>query len=1216
MARKRKAKTSRVNAARVNDHSPESRGDDNLNNAETESRSQTTAESAESSDDIVELNVGPTTSSNTSTVISEEEVEAAKEPAESAPSTTKAGGISDQTSENSTFTSLESPVAIRRVDDDVEIAFPSAPTHIDLTNTAFTPSRSRASSKLASPNMIFTSRSRTDTVGSTDSKASGRIDDQSYFSGPDDKLVSRLANKFEAEANDSHDEVRSRPRAKSMGRKKIDTSFLNEDQTISAKKSPGPTHTLLRKSSSEFFRKKVAEQPGAPPPMPDVPTNLGSPWASDKVRSPVSPGSSVRSLSPVILMHERPNSDLRTIRNVDSIAKDDKNLLDTPVDNEGTPTKARASSLSVKDRESSRSSVRSADVPDPAHEVIHEREGNNFDQQERKSLLKPLQAGPGENGAISDSHEHKSLLKPLKKESAEANNSDLQESKSVSRSLNAGSGEQEDSFEPQKAQSLLKPLRTGSTGSYSTQTSTRSSLKPLSDRAIENQEEQEVVKEAIAEPESRSEKLGTTNELAKQQTIIPVDGTANLSRLDTKNVKNSLPSTSDSTSTTVKYSSTSTPSPTTAVSSASDDDDNLIFGVCVVGFHHARGPEVEYWVGPGEDRSNLWPYLAFQCLPDGSHSHEENFCYFTLLYDEKQGIAPNPTPHRDEEGHIIEQSDFSSVVTLFGISCNRQIKTEDLKIKHDDVTRSIVQKSVVVIAKKPIFGPIKDKLAIVTRAFFSQGDFDDRSLVDNFYENLRLTFNQDVGDTDLTVGMPLRELVHRLGHQVLVILKALLLETRILFFASNTELLCASQFSLASLIPNLVNHLEDCGSPLLSTYETTLQKPTSLKTSNRDSLLSYMGLPLQIFAAGGMFSPYVPLQQIDELKAPETKYFLIGTTNSLFMEPKAVATDLVVDMDADTVVIHDDSEQTAHFGHKMSQMLSLSSMDKKWIDHITKAVEDTWDPEDPWRPKDNGFYGTEDYIRMQFEDYLLHLLASAKYDEFLSKGGRLPPVHKRDNPIKHFNSQWVSAWRGTNNYRIFSKFTDAELFDIVEPKHIASFPPGSSTILGLPPSEDNHLKQNVANGVSRIFGGFWGPKSANNSTQDVTDPNPTQPKNRLSVSSVKSTLSRSSIIKSAASSAISLVNNENDNVEGYHPSAHNSTHSVSTISSSNSNSNSNNGTKSESESRNSVSGYFSGWGSWASLKRKQFADSRSQSAEKKDLPAAEVDPKNPAETES
>ena len=55
------------------------------------------------------------------------------------------------------------------------------------------------------------------------------------------------------------------------------------------------------------------------------------------------------------------------------------------------------------------------------------------------------------------------------------------------------------------------------------------------------------------------------------------------------------------------------------------------------------------------------------------------------------------------------------------------------------------------------------------------------------------------------------------------------------------------QFSLISLIPGLLRNLQDCAGPELNNYERKLTKPTSLRTSDRNSLLSYMGLPLQIF---------------------------------------------------------------------------------------------------------------------------------------------------------------------------------------------------------------------------------------------------------------------------------------------------------------------------------------------------------------------------------
>lgn len=55
------------------------------------------------------------------------------------------------------------------------------------------------------------------------------------------------------------------------------------------------------------------------------------------------------------------------------------------------------------------------------------------------------------------------------------------------------------------------------------------------------------------------------------------------------------------------------------------------------------------------------------------------------------------------------------------------------------------------------------------------------------------------------------------------------------------------QFALISLIPGLIRNLQDCADPELNSYEEKLAPSTSLQSSNRSSLLQFMGLPLQIF---------------------------------------------------------------------------------------------------------------------------------------------------------------------------------------------------------------------------------------------------------------------------------------------------------------------------------------------------------------------------------
>ena len=41
-----------------------------------------------------------------------------------------------------------------------------------------------------------------------------------------------------------------------------------------------------------------------------------------------------------------------------------------------------------------------------------------------------------------------------------------------------------------------------------------------------------------------------------------------------------------------------------------------------------------------------------------------------------------------------------------------------------EVTRSTIQKALVVLARKPVFGPIREKLGVVTRAWFLQKNFE------------------------------------------------------------------------------------------------------------------------------------------------------------------------------------------------------------------------------------------------------------------------------------------------------------------------------------------------------------------------------------------------------------------------------------------------------------------------------------------------------------
>jgi hypothetical protein len=133
---------------------------------------------------------------------------------------------------------------------------------------------------------------------------------------------------------------------------------------------------------------------------------------------------------------------------------------------------------------------------------------------------------------------------------------------------------------------------------------------------------------------------------------------------------------------------------------------------------------VERWIGV-EDRidpasDNDWSLLPFMALSDGAHAYViirvrildqrltlaayssvEEFSYFTLRHEATTA---------DEKA-----------TSLFGISCSRQLDAKDLINRPTDVTRSTVQKAVVVIFDRPqYYGQLREKLSIVTKAWFAQ----------------------------------------------------------------------------------------------------------------------------------------------------------------------------------------------------------------------------------------------------------------------------------------------------------------------------------------------------------------------------------------------------------------------------------------------------------------------------------------------------------------
>ncbi|KAF9881945.1 transporter Avl9 [Colletotrichum karsti] len=439
--------------------------------------------------------------------------------------------------------------------------------------------------------------------------------------------------------------------------------------------------------------------------------------------------------------------------------------------------------------------------------------------------------------------------------------------------------------------------------------------------------------------------------------------------------------------------------------------------VTVVDFHHARGPEVEMWFGVPEGSDPAadydWGLLPFMALSDGAHLSSEDFSYFTLL---RPATASEPA------------------TSLFGISCTRQLDASQLLNRPADVTRSTVQKAVVVIADTPQhFGMMRERLSVVTQAWFAQREFTDTEILRRFQESLAEEKERGLlteeESRDQYLGMNLRELVREFRWQTLVLFKCCLLQPKMLFFGSRCERLCMMQFSLITLIPGLIRNLIDCADPELNNYEKNLTRPTSCRTSDRNSLLTYMGLPLQIFGKGSLFGPYTPLQQLDILADFGTKSYIVGSTNSLLLQQKDRYSDILINLDEHTVNVTSTSLRNA---------LALSAADRRWIDYLTNEVNETWDEANPGRPKTMGYVGSEEFIRLQFQEYILALLSSVKYRAHLLANPNNPRAllpHIEGDPSLDFGNDFIDYWIRTENHRIWNANTDSHLFDIIEPRH-------------------------------------------------------------------------------------------------------------------------------------------------------------------------------------
>ena len=162
------------------------------------------------------------------------------------------------------------------------------------------------------------------------------------------------------------------------------------------------------------------------------------------------------------------------------------------------------------------------------------------------------------------------------------------------------------------------------------------------------------------------------------------------------------------------------------------------------------GPNVEFMF-PNElnENAQLKDGLPFLALPDGAHAvrlsflsthkaslcgklmfrgernvqRDEDYTYFHLHLPNLLSTT-SPSPSSSSTSPLTSTTANDSVTrelneTVFGISCNRQINSTELLNKGAEITRSTVQKAIVILASKVRPFPPSLSQENERRAYFS-----------------------------------------------------------------------------------------------------------------------------------------------------------------------------------------------------------------------------------------------------------------------------------------------------------------------------------------------------------------------------------------------------------------------------------------------------------------------------------------------------------------
>ncbi len=218
-------------------------------------------------------------------------------------------------------------------------------------------------------------------------------------------------------------------------------------------------------------------------------------------------------------------------------------------------------------------------------------------------------------------------------------------------------------------------------------------------------------------------------------------------------------------------------------------------------------------------------------LPDGVHDSDSDVVFFKLDPDVhcvscfRQAEAAGSITHSASRGRSYES----------GVAA-----------------RGSVQKSVVLLCRRPLYGHLADRLAPAVREYFEQGDFARTDVLASLFHSLNVSLAQPslTNSETLFQGLNLRALIRRIGPHALAVLKLILLEKRVVFYSQPVAAASNAVVAFASIFPGAFDAMA----------------PSMPRLDNDHANAAY-GFPLALFGSHDrvVLQPYAPLPHISEL---------------------------------------------------------------------------------------------------------------------------------------------------------------------------------------------------------------------------------------------------------------------------------------------------------------------------------------------------------------